>query len=71
MGAHSSPVYLEVPGRPAFSQADATAIGMIIDGARTWVERIATVASDAERRRLAAYFETGRARLDELARKQG
>jgi hypothetical protein len=71
MGAHSSPVYLEVPGRPAFDQADAAAIGMIIDGARTWVERIATVASDAERKRLAAYFETSRARLEELARKQG
>jgi hypothetical protein len=66
MGAHSSPVYLDVPGRPAFDPGDAAAIGTIIDGARTWVTSIATVASDAERRRLAGYFETGRARLDAL-----
>ena len=33
MGAHSSPVYLEVPGRPAFDANDAAVIGTIIDGA--------------------------------------
>ena len=38
MGAHSSPVYLDVPGEPAFAADDAAAIGTIIDGARTWVE---------------------------------
>jgi len=64
MGAHSSPVYLEVPGKPAFSPEDATAIGTIIDGARTWVETIASVASPAERARLAAYMASSRAMLD-------
>ena len=28
MGAHSSPVYLDVPGRPPFSADDAAAIGI-------------------------------------------
>ncbi len=68
MGAHTSPVYLEVRGRPAFSAPDAAVIGTIIDGARTWVESIATVASGADRRRLAGYFETSRARLDAMIR---
>ena len=43
MGAHSSPVYLDVPGRPSFDADDAAAIGTIIDGARTWIEQVATV----------------------------
>jgi hypothetical protein len=70
MGAHSSPVYLEVPGRPTFVAADAAAIGTIIDGARTWVETIATVRSAAERTRLAAYFTRSRATLDALVRER-
>jgi hypothetical protein len=70
MGAHSSPVYLDVPGRPVFSPDDAAAIGTIIDGARTWIETVATVRSPAERARLAAYLRTSRARLDELVRER-
>lgn len=70
MGAHSSPVYVDVPGRPAFAPDDAAAIGAIIDGARTWVERIATVRSPAERARLAAYMAASRARLDDLVRER-
>jgi hypothetical protein len=66
MGAHSSPVYLDVPGRPAFSPDDAAAIGTIIDGARTWVETIAIVRTPAERTRLAAYLRSSRAALDDL-----
>ncbi len=68
MGAHSSPVYVDVPGRPAFAPDDATAIGTIIDGARTWVEAIATVRSGEERARLAAYLGASRATLDDLIR---
>ncbi|MET1231796.1 MAG: CehA/McbA family metallohydrolase [Candidatus Limnocylindrales bacterium] len=64
MGAHSSPIYLEVPGRPTFDADDAVVIATIIDGARTWVESIAPIAPDVDRRRLLAYFEAARARLD-------
>ena len=66
MGAHSSPVYLEVADRPPFAPEDAAAIGTIIDGARTWIETIATVRSPAERRRLAAALAASRATLDDL-----
>jgi hypothetical protein len=70
MGAHSSPVYLDVDGRPAFAPDDAAAIGTIIDGARTWVEQIATVRSPEERARLAAYMAASRATLDDLVRER-
>jgi hypothetical protein len=70
MGAHSSPVYLEVPGRPGFDPEAAAAIGTIIDGARTWVDQIATVAPGVDRRRLDDYFASSRERLDELTRER-
>ena len=71
MGAHSSPIYLDVPGRPAFAPDDAAVIGTIIDGARTWVEKVATVRTPGERARLAAYLATSRATLDDLIRDRG
>jgi hypothetical protein len=70
MGAHSSPVYLDVPGRPAFDADDAAAIGTIIDGARTWIEQLATVRSPAERARLAGELGASRATLDDLVRER-
>jgi hypothetical protein len=70
MGAHSSPVYLEVPGKPAFSATDAAAIGTIIDGARTWIEGIAAVRSPSERARLAGAMASSRALLDDLIRRR-
>jgi hypothetical protein len=70
MGAHSSPVYLEVPGKPAFSATDAAAIGTIIDGARTWIEGIAPVRSPSERARLARAMASSRALLDDLIRRR-
>lgn len=70
MGAHSSPIYLEVPGKPAFDLEDAAAIGTIIDGARTWIETVATVRSPAERARLAADLASSRAKLDDRVRER-
>ena len=66
MGAHSSPVYLDVGGRRPFSVEDAAVIGTIIDGARTWVESVAAVRSPSERARLASYLTSSRATLDAL-----
>jgi hypothetical protein len=68
MGAHSSPVYVDVPARPAFAPDDAAAICTIIDGARTWIETIASVRSPEERARLASYLTASRATLDDLIR---
>ena len=70
MGAHTSPVYMEVPDRPALAADDAAAIGTIIDGARAWIEGIATVRSAPERARLAAYLSASRAALDERMRER-
>jgi hypothetical protein len=66
MGAHSSPVYLDVDGRRTWSPADAEAIATIIDGARTWVETMAAVRSPAERARLAESLASSLAALDDL-----
>ena len=68
MGAHSSPVYVDVPGRPAFAADDAAVIGTIIDGARTWIQTIASVRSPEERARLASYLSASRSTLDDLVR---
>jgi hypothetical protein len=68
MGAHSSPVYLDVGGRRPFSATDAAAIDMIIDGARTWVETVAAVRSPSDRDRLAEYFRDSRETLERLGR---
>ena len=70
MGAHSSPIYLEVPGRPTFDADDAAVIATIIDGGRTWMESVAPVAPHVDRRRLIAYFESAQAKLDELAQER-
>jgi hypothetical protein len=61
-------VYLDVGGRRPFSAEDAAAIGTIIDGARTWVETVASVRSAAERARLAAFFASSQAALEALTR---
>jgi hypothetical protein len=67
MGAHSSPVYLEVPGRPTFDADDAAVIATIIEGARTWVDSIAPIAPTVDRARLLAYFDSAQASLGALA----
>ena len=45
-------------------------IGTVIDGARTWVEKVATVRSPAERARLAADLASSRAKLDDRIRER-
>jgi hypothetical protein len=71
MGAHSSPVYVDVPDRPAWDADDAAAIATIIDGAQTWIERAAVVGSPADRARLAAPLAASRATLDARGRERG
>jgi hypothetical protein len=65
MGAHSSPVYVDVGGQRPWNDEDAAVIGTIIDGSRTWVETIASTRSAAERAELAGYFASSRKALDE------
>jgi hypothetical protein len=68
MGAHSSPVYLDVAGRRPWNDEDAAVIGTIIDGSQTWVETIAATRSAAQRAELADYFASSRKALDEIGR---
>ena len=68
MGAHSSPIYLDVDGRRPYSPDDAAAIAAIIDGSRTWIETMASTRSGDERARLADYFRESREALDALGR---
>ena len=68
MAAHTSPVYVEVDGRPLVPRADdAQVVEQVILGARTWVAELAAVAEPAERARMVAFLdgaiETLRARL--------
>ncbi|HTS15156.1 MAG TPA: hypothetical protein VMH24_05790, partial [Candidatus Sulfotelmatobacter sp.] len=63
MGAHTSPVYVEVADRPLFVAADAEAILQVIDGTARWLATMATVAGPAERARLVARIESSAATL--------
>jgi hypothetical protein len=46
--AHTSPVYLTIPGQELLSEAAATYMLTLIDGAQTWAETLAT-RTDQER----------------------
>lgn len=58
MAAHTSPVYVEVPDRPLRgSTDDADVVEQIIDGARTWVAELASIADPDERDRMVRFFD--------------
>lgn len=58
MAAHTSPVYVEVPGRPLRpAPDDARLIAAVIEGARTWVAGLAAVADPAERQRMTGLLD--------------
>ena len=64
MAAHTSPVYVEVAGRPIQPAAvDVAVVEQVILGARTWVAEVAAVAPPTERDRMLAFFD---ASLDQL-----
>src|SRR4029079_12613802 len=64
MAAHTSPIYVEVGGRPIAPRAsDAAVVEQVIVGARTWAPDVAAVASPMDRQRMLAFFD---ANLDRL-----
>jgi len=71
MAAHTSPVYVEVGGRPRFVRAEAEAILVILEGTRTWLETIATVRSAEERRRLVEFIAGSEGALRERLAREG
>jgi len=59
MAAHTSPVYVEVAGRPLVAGAEeADVVEQLIDGARTWVAELAAVDEPVERARMVHFFDT-------------
>ncbi len=64
MAAHTSPIYVEVGGRPIEpGAADAAVVEAVIIGARTWVADVAAVVSRSERERMLAFFDANLERL--------
>ncbi len=64
MAAHTSPVYIEVAGRPLIPPAaDAAVVEQVILGARTWIADLAAVAAPADRARMVAFLDAAVERL--------
>ena len=69
MAAHTSPVYVEVDGRPLVpSVEDGAVVEQIIEGARTWVAELAAVVEPSERARMVAFLDASLATLRERLR---
>ncbi|MEA2609555.1 MAG: hypothetical protein QOJ75_1798, partial [Chloroflexota bacterium] len=58
MAAHTSPVYVEINGRPFVApEEEAEVVEQVIAGARTWVAELAAVVDPAERARMVRFFD--------------
>ena len=69
--AHTSPVYIVVPGQELFSPPAAAYFLTLIDGAQTWVENLA-IRPDAERfEKILRLFGDARAELHRRMHQQG
>lgn len=69
--AHTSPVYVRVPGKDLFSAPAAAYVLTLIDGAETWVENLA-IRPDPERfARLRTLLEDARAHLHRRLHEHG
>ena len=61
--AHTSPVYLTIPGQELLSEAAATYMLTLIDGAETWTETLATRPDEERLKEVRQVFEDARAEL--------
>jgi hypothetical protein len=52
MAAHTSPVYVEVGGRPLLREMDARSILAVIDGTLRWIDTMASVVRPGDRQRM-------------------
>lgn len=64
LAAHTSPVYLTVPGKELFSAPVAGYLLKLIDGAEAWVADFATRAEEGRREEMASVFGAARAELE-------
>jgi hypothetical protein len=69
--AHTSPVYLQMPGQDLFSEPGAAFLMTLIEGAQTWVETLAT-RPDVERlNRVRKMLSDARDRLHQRMHQHG
>ena len=61
--AHTSPVYLRVPGQETYSGPAAAYLLTLIEGTQSWVERMATRPDDARLERIRSVLNEAHARL--------
>lgn len=64
MAAHTSPVYVEVPGRPR-PRPDMSTPLALVDGTRAWLEALAPVRGAADRERFRRFLDESERRLRE------
>ena len=69
--AHTSPVYVQVPGREVFSETAAAYMLTQIDAARTWVETLATRPDPERFEKIRKIFADARDALDRRLRARG
>ena len=69
--AHTSPVYIVVPGQELFSPPAAAYFLNLIDGARTWVENLATRPDAGRFEKILRLFGDARAELHRRLHQQG
>ena len=62
-GAHTSPIYLRVPGEEVFSEPAAAYLLTLIEGTQAWVERMATRPDPARLERIRTVLKTAHANL--------
>ena len=61
--AHTSPVYLDVPGQEVFSAPAAAFLMTLIEGAETWVNNLATPSDPENMARIRQTYREARQRL--------
>ena len=61
--AHTSPVYLDVPGQEVFSAPAAAFLMTLIEGAETWVNNLATPSDPESMARIRQTYREARQRL--------
>lgn len=71
LAAHTSPVYLTVPGKELFSAPVAGYLLKLIEGAEAWVADFATRPEEAQRRRVLSVFGAAREALEKRLNKRG
>jgi len=71
VAAHTSPVYVVVPGRELFSPPAAAYFLKLIEGTQTYVERLATRPDPKRLERIAAVLKDAHSRLHARLEKHG